>query len=81
MEDFVELRAQTEEMFETEWEQRSLFGWETSIAKIHGEQPPACESKAEEKEGQYCQACRKLFSNPKVYECHLLGKRHIKAAA
>lgn len=24
-------------MFEGEWEQRSLFGWETSIAKMNGE--------------------------------------------
>ena len=24
-------------MFEGEWEQRSLFGWETAICKIYGE--------------------------------------------
>lgn len=39
--DFEELRTQIEEMFEGEWEQRSLFGWEASIAKIYGEEPHA----------------------------------------
>ena len=34
---FSEIETQIEEMFESEWEQRSLFGWETAIAKIYGE--------------------------------------------
>lgn len=34
---FTELSMQTDEMFEGEWEQRSLFGWETTITKIYGE--------------------------------------------
>ena len=35
--DFKEISEQTEEMFEGEWEQRSLFGWEAAICKIYGE--------------------------------------------
>ena len=83
-------------MFEGEWDQRSLFGWESSIAKIYGEHPQADQSQqaivddAEETQpkpiinsGQqhYCDACRKGFSNPTVFEFHLKGKRHIKAEA
>lgn len=37
--DFDELSSQFDEMFESEWDQRSLFGWETAIAKIYGEVP------------------------------------------
>lgn len=36
--DFSELNTQFDEMFESEWEQRSLFGWEAAIVKIHGEE-------------------------------------------
>ena len=25
------------EMFESEWDQRSLYGWETAIARMYGE--------------------------------------------
>ena len=85
LEDFAELREQTDEMFEMEWEQRSLFGWESAIAKLHGEKLPVTapgeEGQNSGKENHYCQACRKTFSNPTVYDCHLKGKRHIKAAA
>ena len=84
-------------MFEGEWDQRSLFGWESSIAKIYGEEQSQAmaTSGQEEQEAQasgdvkqdksdqsnYCEACRKGFSNPTVYEFHLKGKRHIKAEA
>ena len=35
--DFSEIADQVEEMFEGEWDQRSLYGWETAIAKVYGE--------------------------------------------
>jgi splicing factor 3A subunit 3 len=33
----AEVYDQVQEMFESEWEQRSLFGWETAIHRIYGE--------------------------------------------
>ena len=76
-------------MFDGEWEQRSLFGWENAIAKIYGEDNAPSESNVkphneqvtEQAESNYCQACRKSFTNKNVYDFHLKGKRHIKAAA
>ena len=87
--DFSEISEQVEEMFDGEWEQRSLFGWENAIAKIYGEdnapsesnEKPRNEEKTEQAESNYCQACRKAFTNKNVYDFHLKGKRHIKAAA
>ena len=84
--DFEELRIQVDEMFEGEWEQRSLFGWEAAIAKLNGESPEQATEAAENKKKAdgvelNCQACRKTFSNQNVYDFHLKGKRHIKAAA
>jgi len=76
-------------MFDGEWEQRSLFGWETSISKIYGETAQVAEEQTGKENDeavkqtaeQYCAACRKSFSNQNVYDGHLKGKRHIKAAA
>ena len=91
--DFREIVEQTEEMFEAEWEQRSLFGWESAIAKLYGEaaavQPvevqrptgegEAPESGQEKKQALYCELCRKSFIENNVFEHHKKGKRHIKA--
>ena len=38
--DWTEIVEQTEEMFASEWEQRSLFGWESAIEKLYGENIP-----------------------------------------
>lgn len=35
--DFKSLIQSTEEVFESEWEQKSLFGWESVIYRINGE--------------------------------------------
>ncbi len=34
--DWAKIEEQTEEMFDSEWDQASLFGWEETIAKILG---------------------------------------------
>ena len=94
--DFREIIESTEEMFEAEWEQRSLFGWESAIAKLYGEavamhQEEANKPEVEGEEAEnrqekrqtslYCELCRKSFMNENVFEHHKKGKRHLKAEA
>ena len=77
-------------MFNSEWEQRSLFGWESAIEKLYGDkipqrqEPNQPDSKVQisEEQGQekslYCELCRKSFMNENVFEHHKKGKRHLK---
>jgi len=74
--DFAQISEQTEEMFEQEWDQRSLFGWEQFIPRIVGE----AQAKDEGQTGLYCHFCNKSFLNENVFHFHKKGKRHIKAA-
>ena len=76
-------------MFNSEWEQRSLFGWESAIEKLQGDdasqkrQKPSPEIADSEQPKQekslYCELCRKSFMNENVFEHHKKGKRHLKA--
>jgi len=82
--DFTELSGHIEEMFDGEWDQRSLYGWEVAIAKIYGEEPAhngEINDEARARNDFYCKACKKKFSNQNVFDFHLKGKRHTKASA
>ena len=73
--DFKTIVDQTDEMFEAEWDQRSLFGWETFISRIVGEAMPDSVTKNQ----LHCGFCNKTFLNESVFHFHKKGKRHIKA--
>jgi len=71
----IELEFQ--ETFEEEWNQGSLYGWEDALKKIRGQTDDANELA---KESLFCQTCNKSFSSAGVYESHIKGKKHLKAA-
>ena len=69
-------------MFESEWEQKSLFGWENAINRIYGETFTVGDQKEDENQNPnmfHCMACNKTFMNESVFHHHKKGKRHIKA--
>lgn len=68
------IQEQTDEMFESEWEQGSLFGWEETILKIRG--APHLDS---DTNPLHCIACNKTYSNENVFQHHKKGRPHIKA--
>jgi hypothetical protein len=76
-----EVLDQVQEMFDSEWEQRSLFGWEGAIARINGDSAHVeDEGNDDETASQFhCVACNKTFMNESVFHHHKKGKRHIKA--
>jgi splicing factor 3A subunit 3 len=52
----------TEEMFESEWDQGSLFGWEDTIQRIRGISLVDKDSNP-----LHCIACNKTFANENVF--------------
>lgn len=75
-------------MFEAEWSQASLFGWEAVIQRYtqnnglkrqaDGEPADIIEKN---QDPLYCPACNKTFENENVFHHHKKGKKHIKAIA
>ena len=73
-------------MFEAEWSQASLFGWEAVIQRYsqnnglkrqaEGETAEVVEKK---EDPLYCPACKKTFDNDNVFHHHKKGKKHIKS--
>jgi phage FluMu protein Com len=61
-------------MFESEWDQGSLFGWEETISKISG-----TIQESNQANPLHCIACNKTYSNDNVFMHHKKGKPHIKA--
>lgn len=61
-------------MFESEWEQGSLFGWEETILKIRG-----APHQDNDTNSLHCIACNKTYSNENVFQHHKKGRPHIKA--
>lgn len=72
---------QVQEMFDSEWEQRSLFGWESAITRINGETVNHDEEGENDETASHfhCVACNKTFMNESVFHHHKKGKRHIKS--
>jgi hypothetical protein len=65
-------------MFDSEWQNKSLFGWEAIIQRTQGEK----EDKSDEEQKDnplHCAACMKTFDNDNVFHHHKKGKRHIKS--
>ena len=61
-------------MFDSEWEQGSLFGWEETIQRMRGQ------SYDEKQQNPlHCIACNKTYSNENVFQHHKKGRQHIKA--
>ncbi|GAA5968281.1 hypothetical protein JCM11641_003794 [Rhodosporidiobolus odoratus] len=70
--DLDEVLKAADEDFATRWEAGQVEGW--------AKQAEETEEK-KEGEGIWCAACQKSFTKDSVYQAHLTGKKHIKAAA
>lgn len=57
--------------FEAAWEECRVPGWEEAAERAKQSAASA---------GIYCGPCDKTFTNKSVYEAHLAGKKHLKAA-
>ncbi|KAJ3337284.1 hypothetical protein HDU93_001330 [Gonapodya sp. JEL0774] len=58
--------------FESDWESESVVGWEPfEFERMEGEDDPS---------ELFCAACEKQFAKRTVYDAHLTGKKHLKAA-
>jgi splicing factor 3A subunit 3 len=66
--------------FEEQWEQGKVAGWEGKGEEL------ASSSKAKEtvqegaSEGVWCDACKRSFAKQTVFDAHLKGQKHLKAA-
>lgn len=58
--------------FDEKWEAGTFPGWEKSNGHAAGD---------EAESALFCVACKKQFSKQTLYDSHLKGKKHIKAAA
>ncbi|GAA5830421.1 hypothetical protein JCM11251_001341 [Rhodosporidiobolus azoricus] len=70
--DLDEVLKAADEHFAKKWEANEVSGW--------SKQAEEAEEK-KEGEGIWCAACQKSFTKDSVYQAHLTGKKHIKAAA
>jgi splicing factor 3A subunit 3 len=78
--EFEEVKGQVEEMFESEWEMCSLFGWEEVILRLKGQSDNSGPVTADGNTNPlYCKACNKTFANDNVFMHHKKGRPHIKA--
>lgn len=74
LENLDKLFANFDKEFDEKWDNDQLPGWEKNAPS----QGPAADVTMEE--GIYCSACKKGFAKESVYEAHLTGKKHKKAA-
>ena len=72
--DWDRIEEQTEEMFNSEWEQGSLFCWEEIIQRMRG-----TNSGEKGQNPLHCIACNKTYANENVFMHHKKGRPHIKA--
>ncbi|GAA5835146.1 hypothetical protein JCM3766R1_006883 [Sporobolomyces carnicolor] len=61
--------------FARKWDQGEVAGWTTQ------DSTSGDADKKGEGEGIWCAACQKSFTKETVYNAHLTGKKHVKAAA
>ncbi|KAF0684402.1 Aste57867_23637 [Aphanomyces stellatus] len=64
--DLDDVLSETKAKFEKDWALHRVRGWEVD---------------ENEDDATYCQACQKQFASTAVFQGHLKGKKHIKAAA
>ncbi|KAH6626496.1 hypothetical protein B0J18DRAFT_142516 [Chaetomium sp. MPI-SDFR-AT-0129] len=62
--------------FESAWERNEVPGWETDKAA----KTAAATRTLSSPDAIWCEACEKEFKNRNVYNGHLTGRKHIKAA-
>ena len=69
-----------EEMFESEWEMGSLFGWEDIIVRISGGNGLNDGTNLDGTINPlHCKACNRTYANENVFMHHKKGRPHIKA--
>ena len=70
LEDFKStIQVPFDELFEEEWLQGSLYGWEQVLLEVVNR--PDQESTL-----LFCKACNKAFQSQSVFDHHLQGKKH-----
>ncbi|KIP10663.1 hypothetical protein PHLGIDRAFT_84618, partial [Phlebiopsis gigantea 11061_1 CR5-6] len=68
--DIESQQREAETIFNQQWEDSLIEGWEDVVPKTTGDGP-----------GIWCSACQKMYSKQTVYDAHLTSKKHVKAAA
>ncbi|KAF2198810.1 splicing factor 3a [Delitschia confertaspora ATCC 74209] len=74
LENLEKIFAQFDKEFEEAWEKEEVAGWETKKAN------DTDTTMSGTSDTLFCDACQKGFANENVYENHLTGKKHKKAA-
>lgn len=74
--DLDQILKDADREFAKKWQQGQVSGWTTQESNAKDEA-----SKTAESEGIWCAACQKSFTKETVYNAHLTGKKHLKAAA
>lgn len=74
LENLEKIFATFDKEFEELWEKDEIPGWEKAAPQNGASGGDAMD------EGIYCSACKKGFAKESVYEAHLTGKKHKKAA-
>ena len=77
LEDVDTLLKAFDDEFETLWLEEEIPGWEGEREQEQKSQAPVDDID----DDLYCSACAKKFSNQSVFDGHLKGKKHQKAAA
>ncbi|UZJ55514.1 hypothetical protein CBS101457_004834 [Exobasidium rhododendri] len=77
--DIDALEITTLAQFEEDWEQGRVSGWEAKGEELLGSAVRSSEVQANG-EGVWCEACRRTFAKQTVFDGHLKGQKHIKAA-
>ncbi|GAA5912460.1 hypothetical protein JCM6882_005519 [Rhodosporidiobolus microsporus] len=70
--DIDEVLKAADKDFAKQWEAGEVPGWSKQAEEAE---------ERKEGEGIWCAACQKSFTKDSVYQAHLTGKKHIKAAA
>eukprot|EP00842_Homolaphlyctis_polyrhiza_P005861 jgi/Hompol1/6276/HPOL_002520-RA len=83
--DYQSVRRQEVLDFDEAWDSDNVAGWESKgySTAIAGNAPIASrhgEADQQQSNGVFCLACNKTFPKQTVYDGHLKGKKHIKAA-
>ncbi|KAF1969649.1 hypothetical protein BU23DRAFT_512806 [Bimuria novae-zelandiae CBS 107.79] len=76
LENLDKIFAHFDKEFDEQWANDQVPGWEQNAAQAG----PAGGDTVMSDEGIYCSTCKKGFAKESVYEAHLTGKKHKKAA-
>ncbi|MCO5611361.1 hypothetical protein L7F22_065614 [Adiantum nelumboides] len=79
LQDIDMLELTTLATFEDDWDNGRLAGWEDGGARIFGTPARAAPTKPSG-DGIWCEACARSFAKQTVFDAHLQGAKHTKAA-